>query len=202
MKILVIGASGTIGSRIVNALSAAHEIIKANYQSGEVQIDISNIESITSAFEAIGKVDAIICATGNVAFNAFSELTRDEWDMGINSRLMGQVNLTQIGSQYLNDGGSITLTSGIIADYAIAYGTSAATLNGAIEHFVKAVALELPRNIRINVVSPTVVTESLSVYGDYFPGFNSINAEELAKYYVRSVLGVETGQTLKAFAGN
>lgn len=202
MKILVIGASGTIGSQIVNALSATQEVITANYQSGDVQIDMSEPKSVAAAFEAIGKVDAIICAAGNVAFNAFSELSREEWDVGINSRLMGQVNLTQIGSQYLNDGGSITLTSGIIADYPIAYGTSAATLNGAIQHFVKAVALELPRNIRINVVSPTVVTESLSVYGDYFPGFNSINAEDLAKYYVRSVLGVETGQTFKAFAGN
>ncbi len=202
MKILVIGASGTIGSRIVNALSATHEVVTANYQSGDVQIDISDIESISSAFNAIGKVDAIVCAAGSVAFNGFSELSREEWDMGINSRLMGQVNLTKIGSHHLNDGGSITLTSGIIADYPIAYGTSAATLNGAIQHFVKAVALELPRNIRINVVSPTVVTESLPVYGDYFPGFNSINAEDLAKYYVRSVLGIETGQIFKAFAGN
>lgn len=202
MKILIIGASGTIGSRIADALSTAHEVIRANHQSGDIRIDISDPKSIAAAFEVVGKLDAIVCATGNVAFNSFSELSREEWDMGINSRLMGQVNLTQIGSKYLNNGGSITLTSGIIADYPIAYGTSAATLNGAIQHFVKAVALELPSNIRINVVSPTVVTESLSVYGDYFPGFNSIDAEDLAKYYVRSVLGVETGQTFKAFAGN
>ncbi len=202
MKILVIGASGTIGSRIADTLSSAHEVIKANYKSSAVQIDLSDAASIAATFEAVGKVDAIVCAAGNVAFNAFSELSREEWDMGINSRLMGQVNLTKIGSKYLNDGGSITLTSGIVADFPIAYGTSAATLNGAIEHFVKAVALEPPRNIRINVVSPTVVTESLSVYGDYFPGFNSINAEDLAKYYLRSVSGVETGQTFKAFAGN
>ncbi len=202
MKILIIGASGTIGSQVVKALETAHEVIKANYSSGDVQIDITNAASINSVFESIGKVDAIVCATGNIAFNSFSELSREEWDVGINSRLMGQVNLTQIGSKYLHDGGSITLTSGIIADYPIAYGASAATLNGAIEHFAKAVSVELPKNIRINVVSPTVVTESLDTYGDYFPGFNSINAEDLAKYYVRSVLGVETGQTFKAFAGN
>jgi NAD(P)-dependent dehydrogenase (short-subunit alcohol dehydrogenase family) len=202
MKILVIGASGTIGSQVVNALSTAHEVVRANHSSGDIQIDITNVTSIQSVFDEIGNVDAIVCATGNVAFNAFSELSRQEWDVGINSRLMGQVNLTQIGSKYLNDGGSITLTSGIIADYPIAYGSSAATLNGAIEHFVKAVSVELPNSIRINVVSPTVVTESLAIYGDYFPGFNSINAEDLAKSYVRSVLGVETGQTFKAFAGN
>ena len=202
MKILVIGASGTIGSQVVKALSTAHEVIRANHSSGDIQIDITNVSSIQSVFDEIGHVDAIVCATGNVAFNAFSELSRQEWDVGINSRLMGQVNLTQIGSKYLNDSGSITLTSGIIADYPIAYGSSAATLNGAIEHFVKAVSVELPNSIRINVVSPTVVTESLAIYGDYFPGFNSINAEDLAKSYVRSVLGVETGQTFKAFAGN
>jgi NAD(P)-dependent dehydrogenase (short-subunit alcohol dehydrogenase family) len=202
MKILVIGASGTIGSQVVNALSATHQVITANYSSGDVQIDITDSASIQSAFDDIGKLDAIICATGNVAFNAFSELTRQEWDSGINSRLMGQVNLTQIGSKYLNNGGSITLTSGIIADYPIAYGTSAATLNGAIEHFAKAVSVELPNSIRINVVSPTVVTESLPTYGDYFPGYNSISAKDLANYYVRSVLGVETGKIIKAFAGN
>lgn len=202
MKILVIGASGTIGSQIVTALAVKNEVIQANYNSGDVQIDISNMISIHSMFDTIGKVDAIVCATGNVAFNAFSELSRDEWDVGINSRLMGQVNLTQIGSKYLGKGGSITLTSGIIADYPIAYGTSAATLNGAIEHFVRSVSVELPKSLRINVVSPTVVTESLATYGDYFPGFNSVNAEDVAKYYVRSVLGVETGQTFKAFAGN
>mgnify|MGYP002700091933 FL=1 len=202
MKILIIGASGTIGNQIVTALTDKHEVIQANFNSGDVRIDISDTRSIQSMFNTVGMVDAIVCATGNVAFNTFSELSRDEWDVGINSRLMGQINLTQIGHQYLNAGGSITLTSGIIADYPIAYGTSAATLNGAIEHFAKAVSVELPKSIRINVVSPSVVTESLDIYGDYFPGFNSISAKDVAKFYLRSILGVETGQILKAFAGN
>lgn len=202
MKILVIGASGTIGSKIVEALEKTHEVIKAGKNKGDVQIDITNPTSIRASLSALGQLDAIICATGDVAFNAFSSLSREEWDIGINSRLMGQVNLTQIGVEYLSDGGSITLTSGIIADYPIAFGASAATLNGAIQHFTKAVSNELPRGIRINVVSPSVVTESLDTYGDYFPGFHSIDATDVAKSYVRSALGIETGQTFKAFAGN
>ncbi len=202
MKVLVIGASGTIGSKVVEELAETHDVVKAGKGSGDVQIDITNPDSIRSALDSIGQLDAIICATGDVAFNAFTSLSREEWDVGINSRLMGQVNLTQIGAEYINDSGSITLTSGIIADYPIAYGTSAATLNGAIEHFAKAVSTELPRSIRINVVSPSVVTESLDTYGDYFPGFHSIAAKDVATSYIRSVLGVESGQTFKVFAGN
>ena len=202
MKVLVIGASGTIGSKVVEVLTETHDVVTAGKSSGDVQIDITDPDSICSALESIGQLDAIICAAGDVAFNTFKSLSREEWDVGINSRLMGQVNLTQIASEYLNNNGSITLTSGIIADHPIAYGASAATLNGAIQHFAKAVSNELPRGIRINVVSPSVVTESLGTYGDYFPGFHSIDTRDVAKSYIRSVLGIESGQTFKAFAGN
>lgn len=202
MKVLVIGASGTIGSEIVKALAPQHEVVTANYSSGDVQIDITNKASINAALATIGKLDAIICAAGHVAFNAFDQLTDDDWQLGINSRLMGQINLTQIGSKYLNQGGSITLTSGIIADFPIAYGTSAATLNGAIYHFVKSAALEVGNGIRINAVSPSLVTESIPMYGAYFQGFRSIDAADLAQYYVRSVTGIENGKVYKVFAGN
>ena len=202
MKILVIGAAGTIGSKITHALQSRCEVITAGKTSGDVQIDVTDPSSIHAAFDKIGKVDGVICAAGDVAFNTFEQISREEWDVGINSRLMGQVNLTQIALNYLNDNGSITLTSGIIADYPIAYGVSAATLNGALEHFVSAVSHELPRGIRINAVSPTVVTESLGTYGDYFPGFHSIDAKDVAKFYLRGALGIENGKTFKAFAGN
>ncbi|MCL9780038.1 short chain dehydrogenase [Vibrio sp. S4M6] len=202
MKILIIGAAGTIGQAVTSALENDHQIITAGRKSGDVIMDITSNDSIYTALESVGTLDAIICAAGDVGFNHFEDLTAADWEKGIRSRLMGQINLTQIGMKYLSSHGSITLTAGIIADHSIAQGTSAATLNGAIEHFVKSVANELPNRQRINVVSPSVVTESLGAYGDFFPGFFSVDASDVAKYYVRAVLGVETGKTLKAFGGN
>ncbi|WP_298770772.1 short chain dehydrogenase [uncultured Shewanella sp.] len=202
MKMLIIGASGTIGSQITAALSNQHDVITAGKHTGARQIDITDPESIHTTLTAIGQLDAIINATGDVAFDSFENLSQKEWNKGIQSRLMGQINLTQMGMHFLNDGGSITLTTGIIADHPIKYGVSAATLNGAIHHFVKAVSNELPRGIRINAVSPSVVTESLSIYADYFPGFQSIDASTLAQFYLRSTLGIETGQVFKAYGEN
>ena len=123
MKILVVGASGTIGREVVAQLEAKHEIITAGTKSGDVRIDITNEDSIRAAFDSIGSLDAVICATGKVAFKPFVQLTRADWEIGINSRLLGQINLTQIACEYLNEGGSVTLTGGIISDHPIAPGS-------------------------------------------------------------------------------
>ncbi|RLV61723.1 short chain dehydrogenase [Parashewanella curva] len=202
MKILIIGATGTIGQAIVSELESKHQIIKASRSQGDILIDLSSSASINSAFAKLTNLDAVICAAGAVAFAPFNEMTREQWDIGINSRLMGQIYLVQQAARILNDNGSITLTTGIIADHSISTGISAATLSGAIHHFVPHVALELTRGIRVNCVSPSVLTESLDTYADYFPGFQSISAKEVAQYYVRAVEGVETGKVFKAYKNN
>ncbi len=202
MKIAVIGASGTIGKAVVELLEAAHEVIKMGATSGDVQIDMSSRASIRAAFDKVGRVDAIISTAGMVSFKPFGEYTDEDWDVSLQSKLMGQIRLTEEGLNYLNDGGSVTLTSGITSDFPIRFGTSATTVGGAIEFFAKSAGLEAPRGIRINVVSPTVLDESISVYGDFFPGFISISGKEVAQFYNRSIMGLENGHTFKCFAGN
>ena len=197
MKIVVLGATGTIGSKVVEALSPKHEVIAVGHSQGEYRANLTDSSSLHQLFDRIGPFDALVVATGEVAFKAFNELGAEEWAVGINSKLMGQINATRAAIDYLNPGGSITLTTGILADEPIAWGTSASTVNGALEHFVAAVATELPNGIRINAVSPTLLEESVPVYGDFFPGFIPVPGARVAQAYVKSVLGVSSGEVFK-----
>ncbi len=197
MKVVVLGATGTIGSDVVQALNPDHEVIKVGHTNGDLNVDITDTESINAVFDRIGKFDALIVATGDVAFKAFNEMSAEEWAVGLNGKLMGQINATRAAIDYLTPNGSITLTTGILSDESIAWGTSASTFNGAIEHFVQAVSTELPNGIRINAVSPSLLEESLDVYGDFFPGFIPVPGKRVAQAYIKSVLGVSSGQILR-----
>ncbi|MDK2123980.1 short chain dehydrogenase [Parachitinimonas caeni] len=199
MKIIVIGANGTIGKSIVNELSSRHEIIKVGKSSGDFQVDITDINSVRALFEKVGKVDAIVSAAGNVHFGPLSDITPEQYGIGLQDKLMGQVNLALVGQHFLNDGGSITLTSGILTRNPIRYGSSASMVNGALEAFAVAAAIELPRGIRINVVSPNVLQESMDAYGPYFRGFEAVPAARVALAFSRSVEGAQTGQVYEVF---
>ena len=194
MKIVLIGASGTLGQAINAALSERHQIIRVGRQSGDLQVDITDSGSIRRLFEQVGSFDALVSATGNLHFGALAEMTEAVYLIGLRDKLMGQVNLVLIGREFITDGGSFTLTSGILSDEPIRFGSSASMVNAAIDGFVRGAAIELPRGLRVNSVSPTVVSESMPGYAPYFRGFKPIPAAEAALGYVRSVEGAQTGQ--------
>lgn len=194
MKIVLIGASGTLGQAIDAALSQRHQIIRVGRQSGDLNVDITDSGSIRRLFEQVGSFDALVSATGNLHFGALAEMTEAEYQIGLRDKLMGQVNLVLIGREFITDGGSFTLTSGILSDDPIRFGSSASMVNAAIDGFVRGAAIELPRGLRVNSVSPTVVSESMPGYAPYFRGFKPIPAAEAALGYVRSVEGAQTGQ--------
>lgn len=194
MRILVVGGTGTIGQSVVSELSIRHEVIIAGHHNGEVRVDIADRNSIEKMFQSVGKIDAVISTTGKVHFGAFPEITEEQYALGLNNKLMGQVNLVSVGLNYLNDEGSFTLTSGILNRDPIRFGSSAAMVNGAIDGFVKGAAIEMPRGLRINAVSPTVVAESMGKYADFFLGFVPAPAAIVAQAYVKSVEGAQSGQ--------
>jgi NAD(P)-dependent dehydrogenase (short-subunit alcohol dehydrogenase family) len=199
MKILVIGGTGTLGKAVIQELGAEHEIITAGKTHGDFQVDITDENSVKTLFQNTGKLDAIIATTGSLHFGPLTEMTAEQFNIGLQDKLLGQVRIALIGLSFLNDSGSVTLTSGIIADEPIRQGANATTVNVAVEGFVRGAAIELPRGIRINVVSPTVVEESLKAYGPFFPGFEAAPAARVAKAYRRSVEGSQTGRVYKVW---
>lgn len=198
-KVLVVGASGTVGSALVTALGERHHVIRAGRSHGDHTVDITQSDSIRQLFERTGRVDAIVSTAGHLHFGPLAEMTSEQFRIGLLDKLLGQVDLALIGQHFLNDGGSITLTSGIVAELPIRFGANATTVNAAVEGFARGAAVELPRGIRINAVSPTVLDESVPVYGDYFPGVPTAPASRVAQAYVRSIDGVQTGQVFRVW---
>lgn len=196
MKILVVGGTGTIGQGIADELSKYHEVIVASLNQGDVKVDISSEASIQALYKTVGKVDAVVSAAGKVQFIPLEEFTAQDYHVGLMNKLMGQVNLVTIGLDYLNDKGSFTLTSGVLNRDPIKTGSSASMVNGAIDAFVSAAAIEMPRGIRINSVSPTVLKESMDIYGDYFKGFKPVPLADVVLAYRKSVEGLLTGKVL------
>ena len=199
MKILFIGASGTIGKRIHDRFAKKHEIVQASRNGGDISVDITDAASIQKMYETVQNIDAVICAAGPAKFGAFGELTEEDFYTGIRGKMMGQVNLVRIGQKYLNDGGSFTLTTGILADEPVFGSVSLALVNGGVNSFVLAAAQELPRGMRINVVSPTVVEDSAEAYADFFPGFDPVSMDRVVNGYVRSVETRATGKIIRIY---
>jgi len=199
MKILIIGGNGTIGKTVVSHFKEDNEILIAGRTNGDVNVDIGESSSIKSMFEKVGKVDAIICIAGEAKWANFYELTEDDYYIGLKSKLMGQVNLVRIGQNYLNPNGSITLSTGILADDPVVNTTSASMVNGGIHSFVQAVTLEIKSGIRVNVVSPGMVEDAYEKYKDYFPGHNPIQMKKVINGYVRSVKGKGNGEIIRIY---
>ena len=197
MKIILVGASGTIGQAIDRELRERHDIVRVGRNSGELQVNIADPASIRRLFEQTGPFDALISAAGNAHFGALEELSAKEFAVGLDDKLMGQVNLVLIGRELANDGASFTLTSGVLSEDPIHYGAAVSTVNAALDGFVRAAAIELPRGLRINGVSPTILEESLPAYGPYFRGFKAVPAATVALAYAKSAEGRQTGQVYR-----
>jgi NAD(P)-dependent dehydrogenase (short-subunit alcohol dehydrogenase family) len=194
MRILLIGASGTIGRAVAAELGVRHDVIAGGRTSGDVQLDIENEASIRKAFADVGELDAVVSTTGSVKFAPFAEMGPEDYAMGLKNKLMGQVNLVLIGRGNLRDGGSFTLTTGVLDRDPIVQGTSASMVNGAVNAFVLAASIEMPRGQRINAVSPGVIEEAMPAYGPYFRGFEPVPVARAALAYAKSVEGARTGQ--------
>ncbi len=194
MRILVVGGTGTIGSAVVAALSSRHEVIALGLNKGVYQLDLASPDSIAAFFQTVGRFDALISAAGRAAFAALDKLTDADFQLSLSNKLMGQVNLLRLGLPFANDGASFTLTSGVLSREPMKGSAAISLVNAGLEGFIRAAALELPRGMRINVVSPPWVTETL-LARKMDPSIG-LPAATVAQAYVASVEGSVTGQMI------
>lgn len=199
MRILIIGASGTIGRPLCAALEPRHEVIAAGRKGRDATVDIRSADSIWALYESVGAVDACVCVAESGALDRFEDLTEAGLLENMRGKFFGQVNLVLIGQHYLNDGGSFTLTSGIFADEAWPGVTGGAVISGGLHSFVLSAAIELKRGLRINAVSPTMITDSAEDYGHLFPGMVPVAMDRLLAGYTRCIEGRGTGQILRLY---
>jgi NAD(P)-dependent dehydrogenase (short-subunit alcohol dehydrogenase family) len=190
VRIAVIGATGTIGKAIVEALAERHEVIGLS-RGSDPRVDIDDPATIEAFYGAFPGLDAVICAAGNGVFAPLADLRPEDIEMSLRSKLLGQVNLIRLGLGAVAEGGSIIVTSGVLSTHPMPGGSALSLVNGGLEAFVRAAALEAPRGLRINAVSPGWVKETMERLGmDSSPG---IPARELAKIYVGVLEGTQTG---------
>jgi NAD(P)-dependent dehydrogenase (short-subunit alcohol dehydrogenase family) len=195
MRILVVGASGTIGRAVVAALSAGNEVISASLRKTTTKVDIADPSSIRQMYRSLGKLDAVVCAAGQAKFAPLAQLSDADFHFCLDNKLMGQVNLVRFGFEHVEDGGSFTLTTGILAQTPMPGSAAISLVNAGLEGFVRAAALEAPRKIRVNAVSPPWVTETLQALK--MDESQGLPAAVVARAYVRSVTGSDSGSTLQ-----
>ena len=145
MKVIIVGASGTIGQAVTQALSARHQDVRVGHTHGDYQVDLASNASIQQLFEAVAPFDAVISAAGTARFGSLAALTDADFHLSLSNKLMGQINLVRIGRRYISDNGSFTLTSGVLAREPMPGSCAVSMVNAALEGFVRAAQLELER---------------------------------------------------------
>jgi len=198
MKIIIVGASGTMGSFLSKAFEKEHEVIRADRNSPHVKVDITSSGAIENMYKKTGAFDALICTAGPTYVGSWKNLTNSAFRIGVEGKMMGQVNLVLIGQHYINPKGSFTLITGALSHDPQKNFANASAANSAVEGFVRAAAIELENGIRINAVSPTVI-ENSPHYFPFFPGEIPITMKQLEYGFRKSVFGSNTGQIIKPF---
>lgn len=197
-RIIIVGATGTMGQYLSTAFEKEHQVVRVGSQSGDYKVDITSTESIESFFQEVGPFDALVSLAGPTYVGPWKTLTDKEFRKGVEGKMMGQINLVLIGQHYINPKGSFTLISGALTHDPQLHFANASAANGAVEGFVRAAAIELENGIRINAVSPTVIEDSPQ-YFPYFPGEVPVTMKQLEYGFAKSIFGAHTGEIIKPY---
>ena len=195
-KIIVVGATGKLGKVVVEGLQKDYEVIRASRSGPDLKIDAFDFESVSDVFASVGPFDGLVSCIGGTPFKTFDELTMEDFASGLSTKCFSQLNLAKEAIPFLRENGSITLTSGIIGDEPIIAGSCAAAANGALNMCVSTLAAEYAGKLRINIVSPSIIENSVDYYGMLFDGFEPTSNESVILAYRRTISAPITGQVL------
>jgi NAD(P)-dependent dehydrogenase (short-subunit alcohol dehydrogenase family) len=195
-KIVVVGATGRLGRVVVGGLSD-YEVVRAGRSGPDLKIDALDFESVSDVFASVGTFDGLISCIGGTPFKTFEELTMEDFALGLSKKCFSQLNLAKAAIPYLTENGSITLTSGIIGDEPILAGSCAAAANGALNTCVSTLAAEYAGKVRINIVSPSIIENSVEDYGMLFDGFEPTSKKRIVEAYRRTISAPISGRVLR-----
>ncbi|MGI5135738.1 SDR family oxidoreductase [Streptomyces sp. CA-106110] len=171
-RIIVIGGTSGIGLAVAEgAAREGAEVVVASRRQQSVDaalqrlpqgatgrlLDASDEDAVRDFFQEIGAFDHLVYTAGEsllLESLADSELARAKGFLG--TRLWGAYTAVKHGVSFLRKGGSVVLTTGTAGRRPLPSFTVAASLCGAMESLIRALALELAP-IRVNAVSPGVV---------------------------------------------
>ncbi|MEM9795659.1 MAG: short chain dehydrogenase [Pseudomonadota bacterium] len=196
MRLLLIGASGDVGRAALAELAPRHEIVPVGRDGGGLRADLTDRDSLWAMYRDAGPVDGVICCAGPVYFGPLQGMTDADMRVGLNGKLLGQIRVVIEGIDHVADGGSFTLTSGVLDREPVRGGVGAAVANGGLAGFVRAAAQDMPRGLRVNVISPGLLDVSVPRYGNMFPGHEPVPAERVGRAYARAVEGAGTGNVI------
>jgi NAD(P)-dependent dehydrogenase (short-subunit alcohol dehydrogenase family) len=199
MRVLIVGATGLLGTEIARILAPEHDVITASRKGSDVAVDLSDKASIAAMYSEVGNVGAVLCVGGTAKFAPLDSLSDDDFAFSLANKLMGQVNLVRCAIGHVDEGGCITLTSGTLAQQPMIGSAAVSIVNAGVEGFARAAALELQGKMRVNVVSPGWVAETLQSMGKDPSG--GIPAADVARAYKRTIDEAMTGEVLLVAKG-
>lgn len=194
-KIIVVGSTGRLGRVVVSGLED-YEVIRAGRSGPDLKIDALDFESVSDVFASVGSFDGLVSCIGGTPFKTFEELTMEDFATGLSKKCFSQLNLAKAAIPFLTENGSITLTSGIIGDEPILSGSCAAAANGALNMCVSTLAAEYAGRLRINIVSPSIIENSVEDYGMVFDGFEPTSEKRIIEAYRRTISAPISGRVL------
>ncbi|MGR5062385.1 SDR family oxidoreductase [Photobacterium sp. DNB22_13_2] len=149
---VVIGGTSGIGAELAKQLQ--NESTTVHVASRKTGLDINDEQSVYHYFESIGAFDHLIITAGSYAPSGkVIDVDISQAKTAFDTKFWGAINTTKQAARYIKQGGTITLTSGMLSRKVVASNYVKTAINAAIEAVTKVLAKELAP-IRVNAVSP------------------------------------------------